>query len=148
MINGILQSVSLIINNEFAFILIILSIMFLFERKETKRKKIMLALFLAILLGGVMRELIAVERPCIQINGLIECPYGHSLPSVHSIAAFTLAIAFMDRKEYPILLAFALLVGWTRIYLGVHTVYDVTAALALSPICYGLVDFYWRRKNG
>ena len=81
-----------------------------------------------------------------------------SFPSGHAMGswAFALAIAFVSARHRPrlapfaasALLAFALLVGWSRMYLQVHYPSDVLAAWALSSAwVLGLGGWYTRRRG-
>lgn len=63
------------------------------------------------------------------INGLDTSASGFSFPSSHAIAAFSVATVFAlylkKEKAYLFLLGYALLVSYSRIYLGVHFPLDV-----------------------
>ncbi len=58
------------------------------------------------------------------------------LPSDHVTVFWTLALASLPTRQYAVLcfplLAIGVLVGWCRIYLGVHFAYDVLAALPVA----------------
>ena len=62
------------------------------------------------------------------------------MPSGHAAIAFTLMIAFIGKRPFPFYWAFALLVAYTRFYLGVHTFEDLAAALVLAPVAYQSAD--------
>ncbi|MEM4348287.1 MAG: phosphatase PAP2 family protein [Candidatus Anstonellaceae archaeon] len=118
--------------HNFAFIiagLVALSLLFN-ERKRTIFAVIAIAV--AILLGFGMKNLLAKDRPCIETTSFVACPSDYSLPSMHSLVAFTLAAAFLPSRLFLLYFAFAWLVAFSRIYLGVHTFTEVAAGLALS----------------
>jgi undecaprenyl-diphosphatase len=78
-------------------------------------------------------------RPCKvleNINLLVRCGSGYSFPSSHATnisAAFTLFIYFY-RKYTVIWIAIILLVGLSRIYVGVHYPMDVLGGFAVGTI--------------
>lgn len=78
---------------------------------------------------------------------------GYSFPSGHTQGATALYgyFALNSRKKAytAIFIALILLVGFSRMYLGVHTFYDVLASLALTTIVLILInEFYGRFANG
>ena len=65
------------------------------------------------------------------------------MPSGHSAVAFTLMIAFLGSRWFPFYWVFAILVAYSRFYVGVHTFDDIAAALVLAPIAYQATDLLW-----
>ncbi len=60
-----------------------------------------------------------------------------SFPSDHATVMFTLAVALMLtslRKLGVLILLLGALVGWARIYLGVHFPFDIAGSLLVSLI--------------
>jgi len=131
------------LDNPYSFFAIIGIAVFLTEPRWEKRGKIILALLIAGGMALLAKSLIMQPRPCIGGDSLIQCPLDYSLPSGHAAIAFTLMIAFIGRKYFPFYWLFALLVAYTRFYLGVHTFEDLAAALVLAPIAYQLADIAW-----
>lgn len=65
-----------------------------------------------------------------------------SFPSDHATVMFTLAIALMLaslRKLGLLILLLGTLVGWARVYLGVHFPFDIAGALLVSLISAWLI---------
>ncbi|MFA5050331.1 MAG: phosphatase PAP2 family protein [Candidatus Micrarchaeia archaeon] len=145
--NEYLTLISSLIDNLIIFSLIVLFIIFYFEKNENKRKKLFIAVILAFLIGTMVKEIYQIERPCIALDSKIKCSLGYSFPSIHSIVMFTLALGFLDDKKYILIIVLGVFVAFTRIYLGIHTFFDVAGALVLSTIVYGIVDYYWRKRK-
>lgn len=128
----------------------------LLRKKETRAAGIAAAASLAIatILGvGVLKPLIARPRPFVShpaIQALIT-ESGYSFPSGHAITAFAnaTAIAAMTKKSYSIpLFALAALIGFSRIYLGVHYPGDILAGAVLGilsgiAVC-KLIQVVWK----
>ena len=102
-----------------------------------------------------------IERPWIldpsfsPVESARPAATGYSFPSGHTQGATALYGYFADKtKKLPIKILFItlfLLVGFSRMYLGVHTPYDVLASLILTLIAVILIGRYYERiaqKNG
>jgi membrane-associated phospholipid phosphatase len=110
----------------------------------------LLAVAAAASLTAVLKELVDRVRPALAdpaIEALVATPGSASFPSGHAATAFAAAVAvgaFHPRIRWP-LLGLAVLVGLSRIYLGVHYVLDVLAGAALG-ITLGLAVVYATRR--
>ncbi|MCX8069654.1 MAG: phosphatase PAP2 family protein [Thermodesulfovibrionales bacterium] len=94
-----------------------------------------LAVFLADTTGGVLKNLIQRQRPCIVIQNthlLVGCSTSGSMPSNHATNAFAYAVTlYLYARQfkmkwltlYPLLLAS--LVALSRVVVGVHYPSDV-----------------------
>lgn len=141
--NPWLTALALLIHNDFIFMIIAVALMLL-EERGAKRIKVLASVLIVVLLSIAIKEALSIERPCWQVAAKLACPSGFSLPSIHAAVAFTLAVAFVNKHNYWLYLAFALFVGLTRIYLGVHSFEDVAAGLVIAAIGYSLTDRLWR----
>lgn len=102
------------------------------------RKSALLALLLGIAsllmadwTGNTLKHLFERVRPCSELEGvrlLVGCRESFSMPSNHSVNAFAFITPFYilqsGRVRYLFVTA-ALLVGFSRIYVGVHYPFDV-----------------------
>jgi len=131
------------LDNPYSFFAIIGIAIYFTEPRWDKRGKIVLALLIAGALALVAKSIIMEPRPCLSSDSMIPCPLDYSMPSGHAAIAFTLLIAFIGRRSFPLYWVFALLVAYTRFYLGVHTFEDLAAALVLAPIAYQFSDLIW-----
>ncbi len=103
------------------------------------------------LMGQFAKVIFRVERPFVRNPqllphpGAVEGATGYSFPSGHTTSATSLAAAFALnwRKKawvWVVGAAYVALVGFSRLYLGVHTPMDVLCALALSFVMALVVD--------
>ena len=85
-----------------------------------------------------------------QVHPLITHHPGQAFPSDHSTAAFAIALvvlAFLSRRIGLLLLAAAALIGFSRVYVGVHYPADILASLVVAALGVGLV-FLLRNRTG
>ncbi len=64
-----------------------------------------------------------------------EPAHGTSFPSSHTAVAFAVAVtltAFLPRRAVVVALVYAVLVGWSRVYLGVHYPLDVVGGAGIG----------------
>ncbi len=142
--NQLIRSVGELLASDLAYGALTLVLVFAGEARNDKRLKTVLSLALVLLLCTAVKQLTAHPRPCA---GLDWCPADYSFPSLHAAVAFTLAIAFLDKRGYPLYLLFALFVSFTRLNLGVHVFMDVAAALPLAMLSCYAVSLAWRAKG-
>ena len=98
--------------------------------------------FLAVALADgschILKDIIARQRPCsalTDINLLVGCGHSYSMPSNHASNAFAFAMTFFFLRKNIIgylSLAVAALIGFSRIYVGVHYPFDVLAGMLLG----------------
>lgn len=143
--NGITE-ISLLINNNLAFIVLIAILIIFTENRFEKRNKVFFVLLLALVLSFAVKELFKVARPCVVEVAKTTCPSDYSFPSIHATMAFSLMLAFINKPSYPVFFIFALIVAFSRIYIGVHTFEDIVGGLAIAPIAYSIVELIWRKK--
>ncbi len=143
---GWLTAIGLLIDNDIIFAALIIIIGIYLVRDLDKRIRFGLALMVAYVAATILKNVLAVPRPCFDDAAVI-CPASFSLPSMHATMAFTLAFSLLDRKAFIPVLMFALFVCFTRINLGVHTFEDVAAALPIGFISILVADELYKRYS-
>jgi undecaprenyl-diphosphatase len=103
------------------------------------------------LLGATLKDLIARDRPChilANVKDIATCSNSFSLPSNHAINTFTFAtIVTLTYKKFGFLLyTLALLIGYSRVYLGVHYPIDVLAGI-ICGILIGYMGYKYLYLN-
>jgi undecaprenyl-diphosphatase len=111
--------------------------------KPTREAGVVMAA--AVLMGHVLNDwmikpLVERPRPFVEDPSLlliIDPPGGYSFASGHTVKAFAAAFALFiyDRRWGSFLVAYAALMGFSRIYLMVHYPSDVVAGAFIGIMC-------------
>jgi undecaprenyl-diphosphatase len=136
--------VAMALDNEVLMVIVTLLIVLASERRKEKLGKILIAMALAVILGNTVKALVKIDRPCVIEPAKIACPDSYSFPSGHTLFAFTVALAFLNKPGFVPYLFYAVFVAFTRIYLGVHSFEDVAGSIALAPFVYYIADGAWK----
>ena len=138
-----LMAISGWIHGDVAFLALILaiSILLAYRSSPAARAHLMAALLTAFLLVWILKPIIAEPRPCWLVTpSAVTCPLDYAMPSMHAAIAFALAFACLRRPAFPILYTGAILVALSRIALGVHTLPEVAAGLAIGMLAVAIAD--------
>ena len=110
-----------------------------------------------LLSSAVIKPAIGRFRPCHlyeNIRLLVNCGGKYSFPSSHAsnISAFAVLFSYFYRKGITVFLFIAVLVGFSRIYVGVHYPIDVFAGYVVGTSCALLIVrlyllFTWKYPN-
>ena len=128
----------------FAVLVIALSWLF---REQRKIPFIITAIIVALLLGLAFKSFLQEERPCASMPGKINCPLDFALPSMHALLAFTLVVLAVGNRSFAVYLIFALFTAFSRVYLGVHTISEVAAGLAMAFFACVLNEILWKKMK-
>jgi undecaprenyl-diphosphatase len=106
------------------------------------------------LVNDLVKSLVDEQRPCqtLHVAATVEaCPAlgDWSFPSNHAAIAAASAVALLlaDRRIGLVALPFALLLGASRVWIGVHYPHDVLAGLALGALLAGALMLAVRRAD-
>ncbi len=150
MVRPSVREASIILNDPFSAVaisaLLVLAASWLFQEQK-KIPFLLSAAVIALLLGFGFKAFLAEQRPCATAPSKIPCPTDFSLPSMHALLAFTLAIIAIGTRSFPIYLLYALFIAFSRVYLGVHTITEVAAGLALAFLACVLTELMFRLKK-
>ncbi len=113
-----------------------------------------------VLISHLLKMIACVYRPWVLSDKIhpseLAVPFakGYSCPSGHSAMSSSVlgGVAFLQRKRIPVCLLFIsliLLVGFSRMWLGVHTPQDVLSGFAIGLILVFAIDriINWAEKN-
>ena len=102
----------------------------------------------------LLKNLVARTRPYEVVDGLhriIEAQSDYSFPSGHTGSAFAVAVVVFlmcPRKIGVPVLAFAFVIAFSRLYVGVHFPTDVLGGALIGAVIAYLVCAVYRRKTG
>jgi membrane-associated phospholipid phosphatase len=140
-------------------LLVIVGLILILWKGEKNKRILVPLLFLTILFtdqlsSSLIKHLVQRPRPCHIIGGtyvmenlrlLVPCGAGFSFPSSHAANSF--AVSTLLTIYYPkfswVFIVFALLVSFSRIYVGVHYPIDVVGGAATGIICSLLLYLVW-----
>lgn len=129
------------------------SLLFLAHGQYLKIRLIVIAVLGSVFISWCLKIMVGRARP--EQNLAIFQSYGDSFPSGHSLYAAALAalLCLLLQRHRQSFLCFALaavwlvLIGLSRLYLGVHFVSDVLAGWALGLIWIALLWQYFAHKH-
>jgi undecaprenyl-diphosphatase len=121
----------------------------LYRRRLRPVIELGVTLFLAFAAGTILAHVSTEVRPfqTHAVHQLVGHEPGASLPSDHATAAFALAVGvglFLHRGWGLVLAAAAVLVGFSRVWVGVHYPGDIAAAVLIAVVA-GLTVVVSRR---
>lgn len=118
-------------------------LLLVFGKKRGRIAIILLALGIALsdqVCNNLLKPLVGRIRPCNileNIHLLVNCTKSYSFPSSHAMNMFAgvTLLSYSYRRIKVILFVIAILVSYSRIYVGVHYPFDVLAGAILGIFC-------------
>jgi undecaprenyl-diphosphatase len=111
-----------------------------------------LSVLFALLLNYILGFIKFRERPFVNLNAsrLVNPMSEKSFPSDHTAVVFaaSMAVFFYDKKFGSVLLFLSLLVGFGRIYVGVHYPFDILGGILVGIFSAFFMRFLGFRKAG
>lgn len=101
------------------------------------------ALLLASILGLDAKQAYAESRPCWGSASQLKlpyCPEDYAFPSGHTLFSFVFAGASLGTSFFPLFFILAIIVAFSRVYMGVHTITDVTGGVVVGLAAYFAAD--------
>lgn len=99
-----------------------------------------------------IKPLVGRLRPCHTLEDvrlLVGCGGGKSFPSSHAVNNFAMAIlvSHFYRQARPWLLLWAVLVAYSRVYVGVHYFSDIIGGALLGTLIAAAVAYSWEKGS-
>ena len=130
------------------------AVMVYFPKTRKAGVLVLLAIFLGYMVNNfVIKDLIERPRPWVDISGLEPLIYAsnpNSFPSGHTCIAFAVAgiiCRTLSKKWALVSVAAAILMGFSRLYVGVHYPTDVIAGAVIGIICSQIVWYVYVSAN-
>lgn len=155
-----LDQINLFISNNSFFLWMGILLIYILVRKKTGLYPALICFSSFIIAWFItdefLKPLFDRDRPFIELGTCVfgMKPSSDSFPSGHSLTAFTVATVFClfnlkNRILCIFAMLFALLIGYTRIYLGVHFPTDILGGMVFGILIgatwYQVTE--WARKN-
>lgn len=120
------------------FFILLGAVLFLVPRTRKAGLAVLLSLLCGLVAGNLcLKNLVMRPRPCwmdTAVPLLISVPHDYSFPSGHTLAAFETAVSIflVNRTWGTLFLVFAVVIGFSRMYLFVHFPTDVLGGAVLG----------------
>ena len=133
-----------------AFLLILAGVLVFYSRGLAVRALMLSAAAMGLsdfLSHYIVKEFFQRPRPTALPGAVLRtfAHVGYSFPSNHAANNMALAVmmSFFIPKLRPVFLAWAILIGFSRVYVGVHYPFDVLGGFTLGAICALIVYHGW-----
>ena len=124
------------------------------DRMESKgrigrRVKILiLTIIITTILAQTLKVILPVERPCQMINPIPNhCPTNNAYPSGHASIAFSFVYPFLGSKLFFLFYPLAIIVGYWRVFSGVHTWFDIAGSIATAALGYSVAEAVMNKEK-
>ena len=139
--NGLLTFASLAFHDPgFSALVLALAFLLMLRFKDSRAFPLLLSLLLSFLVIQLLKEVIAVPRPCTELISKVACPLTGSFPSGHATVSSIFITASIGTPLFPYFLILGMLVSFSRIYLGLHAFSDIAAGFAIGAVLYSVAE--------
>lgn len=124
--------------------IVLVAIVYGLWRGGERGRRAVLMLILTIVISDqvnsrLIKQMVDRPRPCqelAEVRMLVDCGAGKSFPSTHAVNSFAGAVivGFFFPRALWYLLAYAVAVGYSRIYVGVHYPLDIIGGAASGTL--------------
>ena len=111
----------------------------IFKQKRTVLPIILLSVLLSALFAHGAKMIYQVERPCT--TDKIACPDTYSFPSSHAAVGFSLLLPSIGTPAFWIYFIYSIILAFSRLYLGLHTFFDVAGSFGIALIGYTIAKY-------
>ena len=140
-----------ILGNKGAIWLVFLLMLLIYPRTRKLGLIAGLSLLVCVSLGEILKYTVMRPRPFLEIPELVPLvapPTSYSFPSVHTVSSFSVAWIILwsplsGKVRYAVF-SFALLMAFSRLYVGVHYPSDVLAGMLLA-LAGSYTVWHWKR---
>lgn len=127
--------------NFFGAVIVAAALIWILGKRQDRIGLVVLVLLVisSDLVANALKHYFTRLRPCHVLEGariLVGCGKAFSMPSSHAVNIFA-AMVFLTaryRKLWPVFLSIAVIVAYSRVYVGAHYPTDVLAGAALGTV--------------
>lgn len=139
-----------LIANDYLFSVFIV-ILFIFSVKYMKKwRELTVTVIITLILFTSLKYAVQEPRPCIQLNAKLSCPSSYSFPSGHSSIINAFLFPSIYDSSVFVFAPLSVFVMFSRVYLGVHTFYDIVGGFIVALISFLISSFivkrFWPKK--
>lgn len=132
------------------FWVIISIVLYLFGDKKGKSiaKKMIVVLVVTTILTQLIKIIVMRPRPYTELSNLILLDLGtdYSFPSGHTSTSTAMAYVLSCEYKRWILMLIPVIVGFSRLYIGVHYPSDVLGGFLLGLVIAYMVEYFFNLK--
>lgn len=116
-------------------VLIIFLTTYFFKQKRNVLPVLLITLLLSVVFAVGTKEIFKEPRLCDE-NSKVACPEGYGFPSTHAALGFALLLPAIGTPGFWVYLVFSVVLAFSRIYLGVHTLFDIVGSMGIAIVAY------------
>lgn len=139
----VFHEISLCLHNVPGLIVITTLMIFIVTIKFKQKRTVLPLLLLTVLLSMIFvqgaKYIFHVERTCPVDK--VECPKSYSFPSAHATLGFALLLPSIGTPAFWIYLLYSIILATSRIYLGIHSLFDIAGSFGVAIIGYTISKF-------